>query len=106
MSNQDLNMSKSEPVQSEQRHGRKCEGIGDYIAIAFSGPVVRRALFFMFVVGLILASINHGDCAIQGHFETRCAILSLMTMMVPYVVSTVSSVLAIVQQNKECNKKM
>lgn len=69
------------------------------LAIAFSGPVVRRALGYGAVVGFILAVINHGECVVGGHFGMGCGLQTILTCCVPYVVSTLSSVQAIRAKN-------
>ncbi len=62
---------------------------------ASSRPVVQRALRFALVVGAILIAINHGDAIARGEFGTRRILQMGLTLLVPYVVSTLSSVLAI-----------
>lgn len=62
---------------------------------ALSAPVMRRAVCYAIVVGTVLVGINHGRCVLQGHFESTCAWQSLLTVCVPYIVSTLSSVQAI-----------
>ena len=66
-----------------------------WLRIAFSWPVVRRACVFAVVVGAILIAINHGPAILGG--EVDCGRLAQMalTVLVPYSVSTLSSVLAI-----------
>ncbi|MEC8556516.1 MAG: nitrate/nitrite transporter NrtS [Planctomycetota bacterium] len=64
------------------------------IAIAFSWPVVRRSLMIAAVVGTILIAINHGSTIYCGQFDSMCAMKCSLTMVVPYCVSTLSSVLA------------
>ena len=65
-------------------------------SIAFSWPVIRRALGYAVVVGLVLTMINHGDCLLTGHFGMDgCLYKSALTACVPYVVSTLSSVQAV-----------
>lgn len=61
---------------------------------AFMWPVVRRSLILSVIVGTVLVMINHGSCILSGHFGTTCAVQSGLTFLVPYCVSTVSSVLA------------
>ncbi|HAD61010.1 MAG TPA: hypothetical protein DCG12_17355 [Planctomycetaceae bacterium] len=71
-------------------------GIGGAIKLAFSWPVVRRALGFCVVVGSVLILINHFECCIVQHSpRSTCLMKMILTACVPYVVSTVSSVLAI-----------
>jgi len=65
------------------------------LTIAFSWPVVRRALGYALVVGAVLAAINHGECLVNGHFGLGCGFQAILTCCVPYVVSTLSSVQAI-----------
>ncbi len=63
--------------------------------MAVAWPVVRRALGFAAVVGSILIGINHGDALWAG--ELSCGRLFKMglTILVPYAVSTLSSVMAL-----------
>jgi len=62
--------------------------------VAFSRSVVRRSLIISAIVGTLLIAINHGNCIVDGKFTSACAVKSLFTIIVPYCVSTVSSVLA------------
>ncbi len=62
--------------------------------IAFMWPVVRRSLILSAFVGTLLVMINHGNRILYGHFGTTCAVQSGLTYLVPYCVSTVTSVLA------------
>ena len=67
----------------------------EWLQLAFSGPVRRRALRIMVVVGAILITINHGDAILRGDVDGARFARILLTLAVPYVVSTVSSVAAI-----------
>ncbi len=70
-------------------------GLRGFLRLAAGGPVVRRALRFALVVGSVLITINHGDAILRGDLPpVRCLRMGL-TVMVPYVVSTLSSVLAL-----------
>ena len=64
-------------------------------ALSLQGPVVRRALAFSFTVGPVLVAINHGDALLGGEMDTRRWLKIGLTMLVPYAVSTLSSVLAL-----------
>jgi hypothetical protein len=64
-------------------------------AAAFEGRVVRRALAFALVVGSILIAINHGDAVLAGDVSPKRWLKMGLTALVPYVVSTWSSVLAL-----------
>ncbi len=72
------------------------ESAESVLSLAFSWPVVRRALGYAVIVGLILTAINHGNCVISGHFSwSDCGIKTVLTACIPYAVSTLSSVQAI-----------
>ncbi|MBW2279326.1 MAG: nitrate/nitrite transporter NrtS [Deltaproteobacteria bacterium] len=59
---------------------------------AASRDVVVRALKYAVGVGAILIAINHADALVQGQVDSvRLAKMGL-TVMVPYCVSTASSV--------------
>ncbi|HEX5717995.1 MAG TPA: nitrate/nitrite transporter NrtS [Thermoanaerobaculia bacterium] len=66
----------------------------EWLQLAFSGPVRRRAVRIMLVVGAILITINHGDAILRGEVDGARFARILLTLAVPYVVSTVSSVAA------------
>ena len=68
--------------------------ISDYLKLATRWPVVKRSIFFAIVVGSILVAINHGRCVLAGKFNLNCLASSILTVIVPYCVSTISSVLA------------
>ena len=63
--------------------------------IAFSGPVVRRALMYAIVFGSVYVTINHGDAIIRGEFDRTRQVKAALTVCVPYLVSTLSSVQAL-----------
>ncbi len=63
-----------------------------WLAVAREGSVVRRALKFSLVVGSILGAINHGDEVIAGAIDGRRLLKIAVTFLVPYTVSTLSSV--------------
>ena len=70
------------------------------LAIAAEPKVVRRALAYAVVVGAILITINHGDALLRWMtLRERIPAARLwrmgLTVLVPYVVSTFSSVAAI-----------
>lgn len=65
--------------------------------LAFQPSVVKRALKYALVVGLILIAINHGNAILAGHVSRGSLIQMLLTVLVPYVVSTLSSVGALLE---------
>ena len=64
------------------------------LELAFSGGVVRRALGYAVVVGALLIGINHGDAILRGDVDGVRLFKMALTVLVPYTVSTLSSVQA------------
>ncbi|MDH3211907.1 MAG: nitrate/nitrite transporter NrtS [Myxococcales bacterium] len=62
--------------------------------LACDAAVVRRALVFSAVVGFVLIAINHGDAILAGDIGARKWLKMGLTVLVPYAVSTLSSVMA------------
>lgn len=71
------------------------------IALCFSRTVIRRAAYSALVVGSILIIINHSDVLMRGEFGYFRLFQMVLTMIVPYIVSTVSSVTTIMELRKE-----
>ena len=67
-------------------------GAPSFLSLALSAPVVRRALKYALVVGAILITINHGDALIRGQVGSGRLLKMGLTVLVPYLVSTLSSV--------------
>ncbi|MEL6467140.1 MAG: nitrate/nitrite transporter NrtS [Pseudomonadota bacterium] len=63
--------------------------------IASNRSVVRRAAKIAFVVGIIIAMINHGDRIMAGQMDAGAWMKCALTFLVPYSVSTYSSVMAV-----------
>lgn len=76
------------PIQSTDSHG-------SWIAVATRPSVVRRGLMYAVIVGAILIAINHGDALLRGEFSVGRLLKMALTITVPYLVSTLSSVGAI-----------
>lgn len=68
------------------------------LGLAFSAPVVRRALGYAVVVGAILIAINHADALARGDVDWVRGLRMGLTVLVPYTVSTLSSVQALLGQ--------
>ena len=66
-----------------------------WLGLATSRSVVQRALGVTLVVGVILIAINHGDALFHGDLSVGRAIRIALTILVPYGVSTYSSVSAL-----------
>jgi len=69
--------------------------VKEWFRLASSASVVRRALVYAVVVGAVLIGINHGDALVQGDLAANRIIRMALTTLVPYLVSTFSSVGAI-----------
>lgn len=67
----------------------------EWLRIAEEPAVVRRSMKYAVVVGAILITINHGNALFQGSFTGARLLQMGLTMVVPYLVSTASSVGAI-----------
>lgn len=63
--------------------------------------VVRRAGKYALIVGIILILINQGDVLLRGEFSAGILAKMVLTMLVPYIVSTCSSVGALCDFRKE-----
>jgi len=63
-----------------------------WLALATSAGVVRRALLMAAVVGALLITINHGDAILRGDVDRARLLKMALTLLVPYCVSTYSSV--------------
>ncbi len=71
--------------------------MNEWIRLATSGGVVCRALKFAVVVGAILIGINHGDAIVTGDLDAHRFFKMALTVCVPYLVSTFSSVGAMIE---------
>ncbi len=67
----------------------------EWLRIAEEPAVVRRSMKYAVVVGAILITINHGSALLQGSLTGARLLQMGLTMIVPYLVSTASSVGAI-----------
>ena len=66
-----------------------------FLEIALTPSVVRRGLGYACVVGAILIGINHGDAIVAGEVDATRLFKMGLTVLVPYTVSTLSSVSAL-----------
>lgn len=62
-----------------------------WLKVAASRAVVRRALAYAFGVGALLIAINHGDAILAGRVDAVRVLRMVLTVLVPYCVSTASS---------------
>jgi len=54
--------------------------------------VVRRGIAYAIIVGTVLITINHGDAIVKGDISSTRLLKMVLTAVVPYLVSTFSSV--------------
>ncbi len=73
----------------------------DWLQLCLSRPVRRRAVGVALVVGGILIAINHGDAILRGQIDQDQAVKMILTVCVPYLVSTYSSVSTILQMRAQ-----
>jgi hypothetical protein len=69
--------------------------MADILALCFSKSVVIRAVLSAVIVGTVLILINHYDAFTGGGMDNRRLFQISLTLIVPYIVSTVSSVITI-----------
>lgn len=65
------------------------------LELASRPAVVKRALAFAVVVGTVLIAINHGDAILAGEMTWGRVVRLGLTALLPYLVSTLSSVAAL-----------
>lgn len=70
----------------------KPEIVPGWFAMAMRPAVVRRSLGYAVVVGAILITINHADAILRGDLTPGRLAKMGLTVIVPYLVSTLSSV--------------
>ncbi len=68
--------------------------MSEFLRLASARGVVRRALGYAVVVGSVLIGINHGDAILAGEITPERWWKMGLTVLVPYAVSTLSSVSA------------
>jgi hypothetical protein len=66
-----------------------------WLNVAAEPAVVRRAAIYAVVVGAVVIAINHGDTILRSEVGTGRLLRMALTVLVPYAVSTASSVGAI-----------
>jgi hypothetical protein len=75
-----------------------------WLSLCVSKPVVRRSALTALIVGCILVAINHGDALLRGQVDAARAWRIALTGVVPYLVSTVSSVSTLLDIQRSSGK--
>jgi len=66
-----------------------------FFSLAFSRQVLTRSIKVAFIVGTLLAFINHGDKILTMTLTIKSILQIFLTYLVPFAVSTWSAVKAI-----------
>lgn len=77
----------------------------EWLRIARRKSIVARALKYRLVVGSILIVNNHGNAIASNTVDFTRLIQMSLTLLVPYCVSTASSVAAIIDHCADTSKK-
>ncbi len=64
----------------------------EWLRLAADPIVVRRGLAYSATIGTVLVAVNHGDALLRGDISSMRIVKILVTMVIPYCVSTMSSV--------------
>jgi len=80
---------------------RRRNGLKQHLKIACQPKVISTATRFALIVGPVLVMINHGDSIINHTMSNEEWLKSALTMIVPYLVSTLSSISAY----RDCNTR-
>lgn len=64
----------------------------EWFRMALDGTVIRRASQTAVLVGAVLIGINHGEAILRGEVTPGRLLKMGLTVLVPYMVSTSSSV--------------
>ena len=76
--------------------------VSDWWQLALQPGVVRRALKTALLVGTILLAINHGELLFfPDRFSAARGLKMALTILVPYLVSTFSSVAAMREMRRD-----
>lgn len=67
----------------------------EWFRLACTPSIARRALLYGLAVGTLLIIINHGDALLRMEISPARLFRMALTMTVPYMVSTASSVSAL-----------
>jgi tetrahydromethanopterin S-methyltransferase subunit H len=63
-----------------------------WFSLAVEIKTLKRSIKVAVIVGTILMLINHGDIILYGDIEVHHMLKIILTYLVPYLVSTYSSV--------------
>ncbi len=78
--------------------------MSEWLCVAFERRIVARGLKFAIVVGALLIAINHGDALLAGRIDRGRLLKMALTVVVPYLVSTFSSVGATLEHRRGADR--
>lgn len=78
----------------------------EFLSLCFTSQIIKRASVTALVVGAILIIINHGDALLHGQIDTIRLFKIILTVFVPYIVSTTSSVSAILNIREKSRNRI
>lgn len=73
----------------------------EWFRVACRPSIVKRGLKYGAVVGSILIVINHGNAIVGGTVDATRVLQMILTLVVPYCVSTASSVGAVMEHRAD-----
>jgi hypothetical protein len=76
-----------------------------WIELCFTKPIIKRASITALIVGTILVAINHGDAILHDQINLDRLFKIVLTVFVPYIVSTISSASTIMSIRQEKGNK-
>ena len=71
-----------------------------WFVLALKPSVVKRGIKYALIVGSILILINHSDAILNHQVTVSRFLRMLLTVLVPYTVSTLSSVGTLLDQGR------
>ena len=66
-----------------------------WLNLATHPSVLKRSLVTCGIVGTVLVAINHSDAVLRASIDPGTAVQIVLTFLVPFLVSTTSSIAAI-----------
>lgn len=89
-------------IQGICHHAKDFE-MKEFLVLCFTKNIVKRASVTALVVGAILIVINQGDALLSGQVNANLLFKIILTVLVPYTVSTVSSASTILSLRGEAH---
>jgi hypothetical protein len=87
------------------RSSRRRRPLHEWLHLACTPAVMRRATKYAIGVGALLIAINHSDAILRGDVSIARLLRMALTVTVPYAVSTASSVGALREHLTEEQKR-